>query len=484
MTGRSIRALALSAVIGLSLLAADGGARAQSSDVITGGGLSLTQLAHQAQALAAGDREVRKSAFTALSTLSLASLPAARDHFTSLLRSRPAPEEALRVLTAFRHAAGSKRADDEVDLAQGVLPVLATERSPAVLSMALPLLYLRSLEALDDPDAYLAIAGFVGLDSGAWENELRLVRKREGARLLPALIKLRSHESADVRRFAQAGVSALGMDDPQLALSTDDPYMLANLVRAYASPPDYAAMPLIVRMVNDPHIQVRQAARATLARYGKNAIWQVRELYEEVSGQPASRGWSFERSSSELYAVLDRPELEDAETLLARGMKSFVAGDLAAMRRDYDVLLAKYPDFEGKAKLADGYAAVGGERLAEDELSGALDGYRRALRLAPQAPDAKLWQAQVAYAGAELALSEGVVDLAAYDRALALDPNLKAAELARDRLSGAATQRIQTTKRYAAAAALALLLALAFMALRMRPPTRVEPASRDPEPAE
>jgi tetratricopeptide (TPR) repeat protein len=468
-----IRRFAIRRVLGVAallvLLAADGGVRAQSTKVdITSGGSSTAQLAQQGQALANGDAEVRKAAYLALSSISLQALPAALAHFQQLARIRPTHEEALRILTAFRHAAGSKRADDDLDIARGVLPALGHERSPAALVMAQNLAFMRALEALGDPDAYMEIARFVGLDEGAWDSELRLLRKRKGKALLPALIRLRSHESADVRRFAQASVTALGMDDPTLVLTDKNPYALASFVRAYSNPPDYAAMPLIVRLVNDPHIQVEQAARAAVARFGKNAIWQVRELYEEVSGQAADKSWSPERSASELYTVFDRAQLEDAETLMARGMKSFVAGDFVAMQRDYDTLLAKHPDFDAKQKLAPGYAAVGGEHLEADDLTGAVDAYRRALRLQPDAADGKHWRAQLAFAAAELSLTRGIVDLPGYDRALSFEPDHARAKEARDRLSGDKNRRAKETKRFAAVAALAILLVLAVLVGRPR----------------
>jgi hypothetical protein len=129
-------------------------------------------------------------------------------------------------------------------------------------------------------------------------------------------------------------------------LSGDDPDVLARAIRAYASPLDFAAMPAIVRLTGDARIQVRQAARDAIRRFGRNAVWQLRELYDEVSGQPADKRWDHERTTDELYSVLDRAQVEEADTLLARGLHALTRGDLAAMHRDFDALLAKYPDFE------------------------------------------------------------------------------------------------------------------------------------------
>jgi tetratricopeptide (TPR) repeat protein len=294
--------------------------------------------------------------------------------------------------------------------------------------------------------------------------------------LLPTWLALRSHAEPAVRRLALASVTALGVDDPKVALAQSDAFLVARVLRAYASPPDFAAVPTIVRMVSDARGQVRKAARDSLARFGKNAIWPVRELYEEVSGQPADKSWSFERTTGELYTVLDRAQLEDAATLLARGQKALAEHHLEDMQRDYDMLLAKYPAFDERAKLAPGYAAIGGMRFAGDELDAALAAYRRAVRLDPSAPDAKKWRAQAEFVAAELALENGVIDLEGYARALTLDPELHAASEARDRLSGEKLRRAQAKKRWAAGVALVLLLGLMVLVLRARAATPLDAA--------
>jgi tetratricopeptide (TPR) repeat protein len=393
----------------------------------------------------------------------------ARMHALSV--ERPLPDEVSRVLNSLRRAAGAHSPDDDVDLALAVPALLARERTADVLAVVEPLLYLRSLETMSGGEGLSDLALFVELDGGVWENELKLVRKRVGASWLPALIALRAHENKNIRRFAIAQLAALGADDPKFVVSGADPYVIARAIRAYASPPDYAAMPVIVRLLGDSRIQVRQAARAAISRFGKNAIWQLRALYDEVSGQPADKRWDYERTARELYDVLDRPRVEEADTLQARGLQSLTRGDLAAMQRDYDALLAKYPDFERRDRLAPGYAALADDLFQRDALEAALSAYRRAVRLAPDAPDAKRWTARVAFVSAELSLTRGVVDLTSYARALSFDPGLTAARDAIERLSGTRTQHARDMKRLAALVAFVLLLACVALLVRRTPRT-------------
>jgi tetratricopeptide (TPR) repeat protein len=432
-------------------------------------GLRAAEIARLAEQLAVPQR--RAAAAHALTTLHAESLPGIAARLTALRRDRPDPERAKLAFTAFRHATGSRRGDDAIDLAQGVLPALAEQSDAARLAMAEPLLILRSLEAMaaSDVQAGKLIAEVLTLDpDGVWDFELRLVRERGGMRLLPALIALRSHGDARVRRWAQAGVRQLGMEDPAVATLQGDAHLAAEVVRAYSDPLDFPAMPVIVRMVGSDKLEVRDAARAAVARFGKNAIWQLRQLYEEVTGKGVDRRWDAEKVARELYAALDKSAREQAETELARGLSLFVSGELGRMREAYDALLARHPDFEQRAKMAPGYAALGDERFEHDDLDAARDAYARALRLAPDAPDAERLRAKLAFTEAELSLTDGVVDLRGYDEALSHDPRLSAASEARDRLSGARAALQRRNKRLAAAGAIALLTVALFVLLRGR----------------
>jgi tetratricopeptide (TPR) repeat protein len=434
-------------------------------------------LAARAVTLLSPDPGLRAETIHALSHLDNDARTAVVARLDELSVQRPAADDVARVFNALRRAADSKQTDENVDLVAAVPALLERERTSEALAVTEPLLYMRSLETMVGAEGQPDLARFVELDDGAWEAELARVRKRLGTAFVPTLITLRAHASQRVRKFALAQLAAIGGEDPKAILSGTDPYGVARAVRAYASPPDYVAMPTIVRLVGDSRIQVRQAAREAVARFGRNAIWQVRELYDEVAGQPADKRLDHEQTARELYAVLDRPRLEEAETLLARGLQSLTRGDLGAMRRDYDALLAKYPDFEHRDRLAEGYAVLAADLFRHDSLAASLATYRRALRLAPEAPTAKQWSARVAFVSAELSLTRGVVDLTGYTRALALDPQLREAHDAIERLSGTRTQHERDMKRLAALIAFALLLTCVVLLLRRAPTDRADVAA-------
>ncbi len=432
-------------------------------------GLDAAEIARLTAQLGGPSEAQRTAAQHALAELHAESLPGIAQRLRELRRGRPDPEAAKVALTAFRHAAGSRRSDDDTDIARGVLAVLRERRDKALLAMAEPLLLLRSLERVATPEAGLLMADVLELDPpGVWDAELRRSRERVGLSLLPALIRLRSHADPRVRAWAQAGVHALGMDDPEVATDQHDAHLAAQVVRAYGEPLDFPAMPTVVRLVSSDKRELREAAREVTARFGKNAIWQLRELYAQVAGRDADRRWDAERTANELYALLDRDATEEADTLLAQGMARFVAGDLEGMRQRYDRLLARLPRYADAAKMAPGYAALGDARLARHAFEPAREAYRRALRLAPQAPGTRHLRAQLAFAKGQLELSHGVVDLEAYAQALRYEPGHTAAAAALDRLSGKRAARERTRRRLAAGAAIALLALLLVLLLRGR----------------
>lgn len=444
--------------------------RAQAEPTWVGSrGLSAAQLEQVAAGLRSNEPKARESAVSALRSLHVESLPGIAERLSSLRQARPAPERVLAIMTALRHAVGSRRADDRIDRASGVLSVLASDHDKAAQKVIEPLLLLRSLEQIGTLQAQTLMASVLTVDPGdSWEHEARMLRERQGMSLLPGLLALRSHEDSRVRNWAQAGVRALGMDDPNAVTALGDTHRVAQAVLAYSDPMDFQAMPVVVRLVASDKLEVRQAARIAVARFGRNAIWQLRLLYEEVAGQRASTDWDATRTASELYAVLDRSAIEEADTLLAQGMQHLVAGRLDPMRLLYDRLLALFPMYTEATKLAPGYAALGERKLQADELVAARDAYQRALRLDPKAKEAERWRAQVAYVDAELSLSRGVLDLHLYETALHHDPDHKAAAEALDRLSGAQASRERTKKRMAAGLALGLLAAGVVLSMRTR----------------
>jgi tetratricopeptide (TPR) repeat protein len=460
--GRVALALAWAAAVGLTMA---GGAAARAQ--------AVGELRRAAADLRSEEGAAREKAFGWLSQLGEGALPAVRDRVGELGRTPLEPEQARDALYAFRHAVGSRRADDMVDIAPGVLPVLAERRDAVAVGMAERLALARALEAMDTVEAGETLCDLIGRedDPWPWRWEARRMADRMGPRALPVLLVAAGHDSRYIRRWARRGLEALGPPGVGEALEGAEARglgALAHLLRAWGKARIMDAMPTVVAFVDDPRRRVRAAARDAVEAYGRNIIWQLRRAYRLETGEDANPSWGAQRTRAELYAVVDRARLHPARTSLERGLQAWRAGDLSAMEAHFERALRDAPgepSIEGP--MAAAWAALGDARLDGGDWAAAAQAYRRALWAAPGVDGADGWRARLALAEAEHSLSAGVVDLPGFERA-AQDPSLGGATRAVDRLSGAAAARDRARRRYAAALAALLLAFVGFQLLRRR----------------
>ncbi len=472
-------ALALAALWVGAVVPAD--ARAQAG-VGLSAELSTTEgeIAAWAGQLASADAAERQRAARALAGLEAEALPAIRARVATF-RSLD-PDASYDALRSFRHVLGSRRADDMIDIAPGVPRVLEESRDEVTVAMAERVLLVRSLERIGTLEAGRTMADVFATDTEAWRWEMRRVVDRMGARLLPALVVLRSHDDRRVRSWARSTIEDLGMEQPGLAIQQEDNALLADLLRAYGEQKDMDAMPVVVSFTTHDRAQVRAAARWATEQYGQNAIWQLRRVLRNLTEQDADRSWGWRRTMEELYGVADARRLDPVREELSAGKAALAAGDLDAVRERFDAVLRRAPGLPSRGEMAPGYAALAARELAADRLDEAARLYRRAERLAPDHPNADAWRAELAFIEGEQSLSRGVADLGSYERALALHPGHARAARAVALLSGEEAAGEARTRRWAAAVAAALLVLAVFLLLRRRRGAPADPAEPAAEP--
>ncbi len=418
-------------------------------------------------ALGAPGEETRKAAWSALTGLGREALPAIRQHLAKA--GRLDPDAGREAITRFRHAVGSRRADDMVDVAKGVLPVLAEDRSATTVRVGERLALMRALEAIGTTEACRLIIAILAEDlAKTWHWEARHLVDRLGTRLLPAVVEAEAHSDYRVRRWARWALGALHAEQPGRAVQESDDQVLADLLRAYGKVDAMDAMPVVVGFVASRRTVVRDAARWTMAQYGQNGIWQLRKAYRIHATKDADMSWSWHRTMDEVYRAIDEERLGPVRVDLAAGLAAMTRGDLGAMERRFDAVLARAPGLEQRGRMAPGYALLGARRLDGQDLEGSARAYRRALALAPGAKAARTWRARLSFVEAERERATGLVDLAAYQRALALDPSQTRAAEAFDRLSGSAAARTRTRRRWEEAALALAFALLALVSMRRR----------------
>lgn len=385
-------------------------------------GPDAERLLELARALQSDDTAGRAEAIEELSHLPASSLPAIDARVAEMRRLVVPTEDGLEAVRWFRHATGSRRADDMSDIAPGVQSVLTERRNRTTARMAERLLLIRSLEAMGRTDAYGRMMDILGIDFGPWRWEAPRIESRHGTQLLPALIEAQVHDSAGVRRWAGRAIERLGMQTPGDAIQNDDPRLQADLMRAWAKARNFDAMEVTISFVGHDDAQVRDAARWAIEQYGRNAIWQLRIAMRNQLGREADHSWGWRRTMDLLFEGLDARRTEAIETELEQGLAALDGGDLDSMREHFEEVLREEPGLPRRVEMASGYAALSSARLEEGDVEGARQALLKALRLSHDDPEASAWRAQLGFLDAEARLEAGVADAAAYREVLALDP--------------------------------------------------------------
>lgn len=425
------RAASLALALLVVALAPPARAQEAQAEVAASGDPRLVRLEELLGELRSEEEGRRRAAYDALTTLEPEMLPAIRARLARVVRRRPDPPHALEIFNRIRRAAGSQRADDDVDIAPGVLVVLGQDRRERVLQMVEPLLLWRALERMASFESCQAMYPLLaGIDGDLWRWEIRRVVARMGSDIMAAAIAGRGHSDRDVRRWASDTMRRLGADDPGLAVQGLEADQLADVLRAYAMLRMQSAMRVIVSYVDSDRRGVRRAARWAIEQYAGNAIWILRTEYRNQTGQPAPEQWGWRRVADELYAHVDALRMEPVRRAREAGLAALEQGDLAAMRGHFDDVLSRAPDLEDAGPVARGYAALGQARLEDGRLADAAFAYRRALRLAPEDEEAARWRARLAFAEAQQAARAGLIDADRYAEVLALEPDHEGARQA------------------------------------------------------
>jgi hypothetical protein len=436
---------------------------------------SAGELARLGDQLGSDDPATREQAQAELRALGDDALPAIRVRLSSLAEHSDGPR-VIDAVSAFRRVQGVTALDGEVDLERGIAPMLASDRSRGMREGAELVLLLRALEAQKSPAAAEVIVGkLFPVEPKAFRYEARRSLARLGMVALPALVRHQNHARGFIRDLCRETLVALRMDTPGRAVQQDDVVLLSALLEAYGDILLFDAMPVVVSYVADERAAVREAAQKATRRFGKNAIWQLRERYLNATGSEANPAWSAERVLQEITLLHDAPKQRAFADGLLEAEKALASRDLNAAAIALDRSLNQQLAREVIGTAGPLYGRLAALYFESGQLPYALVAYRRALRLSPTDANKDAWQARVRFAEAELRRARGMLDLTGYREALTLDPTFSEAEDALDEASGERAARERLAQRSAGFAA-ALLLIFAGLSMFRAARTRAADA--------
>jgi len=301
--------------------------------------------------------------------------------------------------------------------------------------------------------------------------------ERLGDKAVAALIESRNHKASVVRDFAEKELDKMGRSIPGEAVASDDPDILADVLRAFGHTRDVDAVHVALSYAGNDRRKLRDAARQAIVGIGDAGKWQLREAYQDLTGDKPDKSASWDLLARQIFAIYDRARLAAFEKVVTAGMTAQAAGNHADAVKAFDQVLAEDPLFDKRKAMAPSYAALAatlGVDRAEDKLSL----LRKAQRLDPDGKDANRIGSQIALTEAQLLIRDHRPDRFLLERAVELDPdNLEAKDLLASFQERAVEQKSNDKRRFAAAAAifaamLAGVGAIGLLGRRKRPPPK------------
>lgn len=235
---------------------------------------------------------------------------------------------------------------------------------------------------------------------------------------VPALIEAKKNDAEVVRRFAENELDKLGRGIPGEAVASSDPEILADVLRAFGRIRDVDAVRVTLSFANHERQKVRLAARETIAAIGEPGRWQLREAFEDLTGEKPDKSVAWDLMARQIFALYDKARLAEFESLFARGVDAQKAGKDADAVAIFDQVLARDPLYDKRATMVASYVAVA-KAVPEDDKRLAL--FRKALRLDPQNKEKGALESLIALTEAKLLIADGRPDRFLLERAVELD---------------------------------------------------------------
>ena len=206
---------------------------------------------------------------------------------------------------------------------------------------------------------------------------------------------------------------------------------------------------------------------------GEVGAWQLRDTYESVVGKKPPRDWNWERTARELFGEFDRLRSAEVAKLYEAGAAARDKGDLEGMRKAFDQVLTRNPDYPKREELATAYLDYAKQTVGKSPAD-ALAALRRAERLGKGSDVESTATSLRLTLQAEALADGGIADRTLLTRALEADPKNSRARSELARFERGQVQPDGNARYYAAGAiGLVALGGIAYVLTRRGTP---EPA--------
>jgi tetratricopeptide (TPR) repeat protein len=323
-------------------------------------------------------------------------------------------------------------------------------------------------------DVYVRYGEFLRVDT-------QLQLEALGDRAVPALIETQRHQAEKIAKWATRELDALGKAIPSEAVQVPDLQVLSDVLRAYGRVRDPDAARIVVSFSNSERAQVREASRQAIAMFGEVGAWQLRDTYETVVGKKPPRDWNWERTARELFGEFDRLRSAEVAHLYEAGAAARDKGDLEGMRKAFDQVLTRNPDYPKRDELASAYLDYAQKTLTKNPTD-AVAALRRAERLGKGSEVESTATSLRLTLQAEALADAGIADRTLLGRALEVNPKNGRAKDELARFEHGEIKADDSSRYYGAGAiGLVAFAAIAYVLTRRGAPEPMLPATPEPE---
>jgi tetratricopeptide (TPR) repeat protein len=330
---------------------------------------------------------------------------------------------------------------------------------------------LRMLETMGTTPAVRVMVDSYGYFGNLVRVDLQRAVTRLGDKAVPALLEAKKHDARKVAKWARIRLEKLGRAIPGEAVSTTDPQVLADVLRAFGRVREVDATRVILSFANSERVQLREAAREAITAIGKPAWGHYKDIYKTLTGERPPRDWDHERTVREIFRLYDSSRMAVVYRLFEQGKEALAAEKWLEAAKLFDQVLSRAPLFEHRAVMAPAYLGRADALVAEAKWEDAAVALRKGQRLKPDGDTDKRIASRLATLEARSLLDAGTPDRSLLERAVELDPDNTEAQKLLASFEQEVERRQKKTKSYGVVIALgagALLMLLLLWLPRLR----------------
>ena len=398
---------------------------------------------------------------------SLADVDALRTRLDELGK-RGTEEGIAAALADARKASPTKYWADDFDLLAALQATHPNPTADDVIAIEIEAIFSK-LQAIATTPAITAMIDHAGIHRSQFRFDVARRVRTTGDRALPALILAKGGPVWENKKWAATQLEAMGKRVAGDAVQTKSDDVLVQVLTAFGTVHDRDALPVTLAFTSSERKVVREAARASVLAYDKDARPNLAEVYGNLVGHPPAADVPASKIAADLFALQDKQRLADLYAIVDLGLKAQAGGDNAGAVEQFDRALAREPSLDRKKEMVPAFVARG-DSLAETDPMAARRAYEEALALDPDTPRKGQILGALALLDAEALQKRGIDDRASWERVLESDPGNAKANAAIERLNAAHADRSSRANEYevGAAGALVLICALVMFGLRGR----------------